>query len=433
MPKRREKAKEILKRNLRTKKIYHYVDPENNIDIKSKEVFKTVNKIIHYPFRPQTGAPKYLSIRKIIYEDLDDPLPKGFLKKCTTGYGFKRELNPLLYSLEKAFPQIRDVIVSPTKNNRFVGRRKVIFNLSDLSSAIPQLLFMLRSHKEERSTLANNILSKIFPDKFSEKRAGYRKGQLNVFIRNHSLKPDDLSKDDIKSISNLFSSLSPTHEFVRRHGILTTKESIDKIYIEDILERFKELYTKKTNSKNLENKWQEFFNNNILYFNFGYIERFEKDRIQGDISIDIPDFILLNTYGYLDVFEIKTHLTQLLTFDYGRRNFYWSSDASKAISQAENYIDSITKEEDRIIKNIRDEYDIHSVNAVRPTVYIIASSKKHLAGSKTAEYRGKLKRKLDNDFRRLNNSLKNITFVLYDELLEVFQNTLKRLRLKVSE
>jgi hypothetical protein len=84
---------------LRTKKIYHYVDPENDIDIKSKEVFKTVNKIIHYPFRPQTRAPKYLSIRKIIYEDLYEPLPKGFLKKCTTGYGFKRELNPLLYSL----------------------------------------------------------------------------------------------------------------------------------------------------------------------------------------------------------------------------------------------------------------------------------------------------------------------------------------------
>jgi hypothetical protein len=432
MPKRKEGAKEILKRNLRTKKVYHYVDPENDIDIKSKEVFKKVKKIIHYPFRPQNGAPKYLSIRKIIYEDLDEPLPKGFLKKCTTGYGFKRELNPLLYSLEKAFPQINQVIVSPGKSSYFLGRKKVIFKLNDLSLAIPQLLFMLSSHKEEQNTLANNILSKIFPDKFSEKKAGYKKGQLNVFIRDHALKPKDLSKDDIKSISKLFSSLSPTHEFVKKHGILTTKESVDKIYIEDILERFKELYAKKTNSKNLESKWQEFFSDNILYFNFGYIELFEKDRIQGDISIEIPDFTLLNTYGYLDVFEIKTHLTQLLSFDSGRKNFYWSSEAGKAISQAENYIDAITKEEYKISKNILDEYG-YNVNAVRPTVYIIAGTKEKLAGEKTIKYQGKIRRKLNNDFRRLNNSLKNITFVLYDELLEVFQNTLKRLRLKVSE
>lgn len=38
-----------------------------------------------------------------------------------------------------------------------------------------------------------------------------------------------------------------------------------------------------------------------------------------------------------------------------------------------------------------------------------------------------LYQKLKNDFRRLNNSLKNIEFVLYDELLQVFQNIIKRI------
>ncbi len=137
---------------------------------------------------------------------------------------------------------------------------------------------------------------------------------------------------------------------------------------------------------------------------------------------------MLNTYGYLDVLEIKTHLTQLLSYDRGRKNFYWTSEAAKAITQAENYIDSIIKEEDTIIKNIRDEYGINNIDAVRPTVYIIASSSSRIAGEGTdKKYTGRSIKKLWNDFRRLNNSLKNVEFVLYDEVLDVFKNTLNRL------
>lgn len=87
------------------------------------------------------------------------------------------------------------------------------------------------------------------------------------------------------------------------------------------------------------------------------------------------------------------------------------------------------KEENTILKNIRDEYHIHHVDAVRPIVYIIGGSKHWIAGSHTEEtYKGGTQKKLWNDFRRLNNSLKNIDFVLYDELLAVFENTLKRLK-----
>lgn len=209
---------------------------------------------------------------------------------------------------------------------------------------------------------------------------------------------------------------------------LNTKQTFDKIFIEDLISKFQNLLSRTTNTKSLEDAWQEFFRDHILYFNFGYVERFEKERIQGDKALNIPDFIMLNTYGYLDVFEIKTHLTQLLSYDTGRNNFYWTAEARKAISQAENYIDSLIKEEDTVIKNIRDEYDIHHVDAVRPVVYIIASSRNVIAGSETnRKYKGKKRKKLWNDFRRSNNSLKNINFVLYDELLDVFMNTLKRL------
>jgi len=428
MAKKKQKGKEILKRNLKTKKVFYYIDRENDIEIISKEVFKSISKIIRYPFWPNSGTQKYFSIKTIIYDGFTEPLPRGFYKSYTKGYGFTRELNPLLYYLNNTFPQITTVVVSKKTESQFKGRKQIVFNINDLNKAIPQISFMVSVHKDERNALANNIFAKIFPEKFTLKAPKYKKGQLNAFISQHSLKSKDLSNEDFESISLLFSTLPSTHEFIKKRGILSTKESVDRIFIEDILERFNELLARKTGSKNLENNWQEFFRDNILYFNFGYLECFEKERIQGDKTINIPDFILLNTHRYLDVFEIKTHLTQLMSFDKGRGNFYWTSEASKAISQAENYIDSIIKEEDTIIKNIRDEYGIQMVNAVRPSVYIIASSEIHIAGENTnAKYKGKQRSKLKNDFRRLNDALKNIKFVLYDELLEGFKNTLKRL------
>ncbi len=115
-------------------------------------------------------------------------------------------------------------------------------------------------------------------------------------------------------------------------------------------------------------------------------------------------------------------------YDKGRKNFHWTSEATKSISQDGNYIDLITIKEDTIIKNIRDEYDIHNVDAVRPKAFVIASSDSQIAGPETAtKYTGKIGKKLRNDFRRLNAALKNIEFVLYDELLAVFKNTLARL------
>jgi len=131
-------------------------------------------------------------------------------------------------------------------------------------------------------------------------------------------------------------------------------------------------------------------------------------------------------FGYLDVFEIKTHLTQLLSYDRGRNNFHWHSEASKAIAQAENYYDSLVREEDTVIKNIRDEYGI-AVDAVRPNLFVIASSAERIAGPGTPNLQGKQKKKLWNDFRRLNASLRNVRFILYDELLDLLRNLIERL------
>ena len=420
-----KKAEGVVK-DLKTKLVYSYVDEEKGINVISKEVFKKGKKEIHYPFSTKNGGQKYKNISKITYEEMPDPLPSGFLKSANTGYGFTKELSPIIFAFLDKHPKITSITVSSRKKSE-IYRNQLFLNSKDLESARREISPLLDKHKEDLKLLANNLLAQILPEDFDSRFASYKKGDLSRIIKNQKVDAKNLSSSDVNSLLNLISKISSKHEAVKTRKILDSKETIEKVFIEDIISQFCNLLSQKTETKTLENRWQSFFSDNILYFNFGYVERFEKERIQGDKSINIPDFILLDTYSYLDVFEIKTHLTHLLVYDSGRNNFYWSSEASKAISQAENYIDSMIKEEDLLIKNIRDEYGI-DVDAVRPEVIIVASSQKEIAGKKTSSYKGKKAKKMWNDFRRLNNSLKNIQFVLYDELLDVFNNTLKRLK-----
>lgn len=334
----------------------------------------------------------------------------------------------MLYEIQKQYPNVDAIVVSTAKDSEFKKGKTVTFNLDDLKTARPQIGALLDKQKGEVKSVAQNLLSKFFGPTFKSDKKEIKKGELSLFLSQNKIKASSLSQADIENVAQILSDLPSTHAFVKTRKILATKESIDRVYFEDIITQFEKLLAATVDSNKLEDKWQTFFKGNILYFNFGYVERFEKERIQGDKKINVPDFILQNTHRYLDIFEIKTHLTQLLSFDIGRKNFYWTPEASKALSQAENYIDSIIKEEDTIIKNIRDEYDIHNIDAVRPSVYVIASSKKYIAGKTTeSKYKGKQKKKLWNDYRRLNHSMKNIHFILFDELLDVFRNTLKRI------
>ena len=423
------KSKEVEARRLKTKTVYNFIDPEAGINVKSKEVFLRSKKVVHYPFNTRTGNSKYDSIKKITYEDMPDTLPAGFIKAPTRGYGFTRELSPILYKLQYEFPKLQHIIVSGTQDTHMKNKREIVLSQKHLKKIRPRISVTQSRHRNEIVLTANNELSMILPDHFISEKAKHTKGQLAEFISNRFILPSTLATEDINAITGLISNLPGDHPFVQKREILTTKASVDKLLIEDLIREYEKFLNQKTKSKRLEAKWQNFFSDNILYFNFGYVRRFEKEIVQGDKKLNIPDFILLNTFYYLDFFEIKTHLTQLLAYDKGRNNFYWTTDASKSIIQVENYIDALIKEEDTVIKNIRDEYGV-AVDAVRPYAYIIASSKDNIAGKNTRNYTGKVGKKLWNDFRRLNNSLKSVDFILYDELLNIFKNLRDRLSLE---
>jgi len=420
-------AKEVVSASLPTKTIYTYRDKEKGVEVKSREVFKKGSKEIHFPFNPNTGRPKYRSITQIVYEDVPSPLPAGFLKAAKTGYGFTRDIAQLLYAIQRVLPSVNTILISGTAPTALNSKNKVCLSLCDINAARPLLITVQGRHKDELEAAANNILADLLPPKFKSTKVQNKPGQLSEFLRLRSIKPSQLSADDVAAAASLVASIPPSHPIAAANSAKQAKLSFDKLLIGNLIREYEALLALKSDTPALESRWQAFFSQNLLFFNFGYVHKFDKELIQGDKTLNIPDFVMLSSFGYLDLFEIKTHLTQLLSYDAGRKNFYWTGEAAKALSQAENYIDSLAKEEDTVIKNIRDEYGV-PVDAVRPVAYIIASSRPVIAGTQTqSKYKGKVAKKMWNDFRRLNSSAHSVRFVLYDELLDTFKAMLKRL------
>ena len=419
--------KEIVDSNLKTKVVYKYVDEDKAINVKSRELFKNIRREIHYPFNPNNGRPKYTSISSIVYDGLPSQLPAGFLKAPKTGYGFTRDIAQILYAIQRTLPAVRTIVVRPGSTTTVLSKSKLLLSLEDVKAARPLLVTVQSRHREELNAAANNILADLVPSKFKSTKVQNKPGQLSEFIRLRSMKPSQLSADDVASAASLIASIPSSHPIAAAKSAIQAKISFDRLLVTDLLKQYEALLELRSDTPALESRWQQFFSENLLYFNFGYVHKFTKELIQGDKTLNIPDFIMLSSFGYLDVFEIKTHLTQLLSYDAGRGNFYWTSEAAKALTQAENYVDSLAKEENTVIKNIRDEYGV-AVDAVRPAAYIIASSRLSIAGAQTAtKYKGRVGKKLWNDFRRLNTSSHNVRFVLYDELLTTFKTMLKRL------
>lgn len=224
-----------------------------------------------------------------------------------------------------------------------------------------------------------------------------KKGTQSDFSELYELLPT-LAKYNIKDQKDL-----------RR--LLAARKVLHYMTLEEVLKDFE----KKLKVESEEKDWQLFFKDNLLFLNPGYIKILEKTNIALDIQL--PDFLLINIENYIDVYEIKTPETKLLGYDGSHKNYYWSSDITKAIVQVENYIDSIEKNSDGLRSKLKDKHKIE-LRVVRPRGYVIAGHSRQLTEST----------KKNDDFKLLNQSLKNTEILPYDIFLERFKsfsNTLK--------
>jgi len=260
--------------------------------------------------------------------------------------------------------------------------------------------------KDATQSVVSARFSEIFPDHFEEgTRLFSYENDLFAGILTPTFAPTRLSKDDRVAFDNYIP------RFVASGVGKSSAAGKFTAGIElNVLQPLaKELETRINNDRS-ETTWQSYLRQNITLIQQGYIELIPKSNIDV-MGTAFPDFLLVTYDGYLDILEIKTPFTGLLLEDKSHNNYYWSSEISKAIAQVENYIQAVIDIGDKIRNKVKDRFGIN-LRVIKPRGIIFAGNSNQFGGDKL----------IQDDFRLLNEGLKNVTVTTYDELLTRLQN-----------
>lgn len=417
---KKDTTEEVLKNNQRTKEVYHYIDHEEGIEIKSKEVFKNGKKIVHYPFR-RDGSPKYNNIKAIIYEEMPDSLPRGFIKAYQKGYGLTKTCQPLIYQIQDKYPSVDTLVFSTKQNSRF-DTTKVIFNANDFDRQYNHLALLFQRHSTETKTTAHDVLANIFPGQFKGTKKTYTKGSLSLFIKTITDNISEFSIKDTEAVVEIFNLVAENKEIEQTVKTLRTKEIIEEYYLEEILKQFKKNLDQKNDTQALEKKWQAFFKeynwifsqlfaSPVIYFDS---EAYVGGKTIGNTNGKVVDFVYKNALtNNVTLIEIKTHLTPLLESKAyrGKDVFSITKHFSGAISQVLDQKDNLLSEFNSLSKGT-------DLQAFNPRCIVVIGKIDSLS---------KDQRK---SFELFRNSYKEINIVTFDEIFKTIENLLKILTRK---
>ena len=327
------------------------------------------------------------------------------------------KINKQLKSLNKP---VNEFIISDKKNTTIEyidGNKeslKVIFNSKDIES--------LQSKNNLYKRIAANNLNistqQLLHDKASQIFIEEPK-PLNlskkVFMDNlrEGIK-NDLTLEDVQKLGDFY--IEASTKFVRKDVkeklLVDLQDKTKIIALESLMNEYNELLEEEP----AESKWLKFFEKYITILDSRYITLLDKNNISV-YGTKKPDLILLDLYNFIDIYELKKTNTNLLDYDKSHKNYFWHKDIAKVISQAEKYVRKAVENSSALIREIKDDCGVE-VEIIKPKAIVVAGHSKYLNS----------KDKL-NDFKLLRESLKNVTFILYDEFykqLENFYNQLKK-------
>jgi hypothetical protein len=344
-------------------------------------------------------------------------LPKGF---STQGYGFASPAGTYLTkAMTEGFGEgikLRIVKSGVSSARKYKERITVTLTHSDYL----RILDTLRDIRTERNIKSRghvaSVLGELFPRYFQEEESvetiyTYEEDKITKILSASDVL-EILSKNDVDTISRIYREIAEDSaiDFANVGVAKDQKDKNEKVYLEAVIEEFESRLKKKTLS---EPDWQRFLQKYILLFNTSYVNVIQKMSVS--LKGKFPDFILVNVYGYLDIYEIKKPNTNLLKHDSSRDNYYWDAEVSRAIIQTENYVQMLVRSAADVKDIIEEKHGIR-VKVVRPRGFIIVGA--------STQFETK---KMEDDFRLLASSLKNVDVILYDELLENLKNLTERL------
>lgn len=359
-------------------------------------------------------------ISKIIINGFTE-IPTGiYLNR--SGYGFTTPSGGrfLIMHIEKLFNHKPIELIiskdSAIEIKDLKTKKQVIIPIFEVKNILADIKKINAEKKQEIESKLNKYLA-LGSKTFIKTSSAYVGGQLHSILRKEKLF-EGLSEEDINEVgdfipkffkSDLSKKIKKQKEYKLQLAKMNKTET-EKIYLDQVILEFKELLGC---TKLSEQKWQEFLREKVFPFLSNYTFFIEKQRLS--IKGSEPDFIAIDVYEFIDIYEIKTHNEQILAYDSSHKNYYWKPYLSQAISQVESYIDQVNDNPSSLEKYINENYG-KKIKIIRPRGYIIAGQSSEFTTE--SQFR---------DFRRLSRSLKNIDFILYDELLENLKNLREKL------
>jgi hypothetical protein len=355
------------------------------------------------------------SINQIELRDFDE-IPYLF---SSFGYGFSDNTVNSFFRYQFDDKRISKIIISEEIESKKV-RKNLFLNLNDLSALISSTNQEQRACNDTKKILIKNFLVDIFPEiAFDYKETNNNK---KLILRNLNQKlVDQLTADDIEKIGDFYVNAAKKYkraDLVKRMTFGLQKNA-QILTLQEIIIKYESLL--KENPP--ESSWQKFFDEYITLFDTRYAHKINYKNIATGIT-KYPDLVLVDIYGYIDFYELKKSSTPLMKYDSSHKTWYWTKDVSMVIAQATDYLQKSKENAISYTKSIKEEPETESeegidVNIINPRVIIVAGSTKEL----------NTKKKL-NHFKNLRESLKDIEFVLYDELLERLKNLLDKIKIK---
>lgn len=365
---------EILKNDLKTKKVYRYIDEENNIDQLSKEEFKNRDLVIHYPIGYE-GGEKYQHIKEFHFIDFKKKLPVGINKSYIKGYGFTRILKSLAKYIDQQL-KIEKVIIEKNGTIKINKTNNHLFlNESSLKALHQLFVDFFKKNTQETNLILLNSLHDLFPNDILKPPKLYVTNALSVALANWGNKIDEFSTKDKEAIKELFDKLSLDTTFLSSGTLAKTKQLVDNKYITETLKNYSTLMSGVSDGKSLEKKWQKLLKENSWIFSsiFAHpVILFKDEAYVGGKSIDnsngkFNDFLIKNSLSdNVSFLELKTHKTPLLESSAYRGDdvFSASKDLTGCINQVLNQRDNFQKEFDHLKRKSKKNFETFNSKCV---------------------------------------------------------------------
>jgi Domain of unknown function (DUF4263) len=356
------------------------------------------------------------SIDKIILEGYSE-LPR-ILSQFGFGFEEKSMTNFFKYKLENSgYDTIHIANNVPSKKLKKNILYFALADLEDLKSAIGQ---EQRACNDTKTILVKNFLKSKYPKlPFDYQETNNNK---ELVLRNLNSKLiQQLTSDEIEKVGDFYVEAAKKYSRpdIVKKMIKGLQKNAQLLTLQEIINKYEKLL--KDNPA--ESAWQEFFNEYITLFDNRYYQKINYKNIALGIT-KYPDLVLVDIYGYIDFYELKKKDTNLLQYDASHKTYFWSKQISMVIAQVADYLqkareNSISYSQSIKIQTTTEDSKGIEVNIINPRAIIVAGNSKELNTPQK-----------QNHFKNLRESLKDIEFVLYDELLERLKNLLAMIKLE---